>query len=235
MGKIKNTREEYRTDYLNSVEWNTLRNLVMKESPDCQCCRKVKARDVHHLVHKNLVNIKIDELLPVCRECHKIIHRAIDDGYISQDPNRFKEIVDKTINILGDQEYEELENWLSGTHSLTDEEIKIISNDNSRFLIKRIRGITNKKLIWIDDLVGIKFTGRQLKKIKELFKTFSYRKEIKKSKKLKINHVAMSDERSKLYKKIKKLKQLQKARRPWLNAVEIDKLNIEIEELRKNM
>ena len=229
MEKVKYTREEYRNEYLKSDEWNRLRKLTMDGNPDCQCCLKTKARDVHHLVYKNLVDIKIDELLPVCRDCHKEIHRAIADGYISQDVNDLENILQKTVNILGDKEYEDLKKWLRGKHSLSEDDIGIIADDSSRFLIKRIKGIT-KKQIWIDDLPNVKFTGTQIEKIKEVFKTFFYRRNLGKPNAVK--KFKLSDDKKLLYKKIKKLNKLKNSKKPWMNAKEIDQLTLEIKELR---
>lgn len=174
MNKVKYTREEYRNEYLKSKEWQDLRSLVMNSKPECQCCHKKQATDVHHLIYKNLVDITIKELLPVCRECHKFIHKAIDDDYISQDPKDLEEIKQKTIHILMDEEYENLRKWLSDYHNLSEEEIRIIEKDKTFFLIKRIRGLT-KKQVDINNITEVKFSGKQILKIRDTIKTFLYR------------------------------------------------------------
>lgn len=227
MNKVKYTREEYRNEYLKSEEWQSLRKMVMDSNPLCQCCNNAVAVDVHHLIYKNLVDVTVDELLPVCRSCHKYIHKAISDGYISQDPNQLKEIKEKTINILNDEKYEELKNWLSTSHSLSQTEIEIIKSDKSQFLIKRIKGLT-KKQIWLEDLNSCKFTGRQIEKIRKLFNTFEYRKKLKSEPKLKKTFNPIT---SALKKKRSKLSKIQKRSKPWRFQEEILELKLDIKEL----
>ena len=82
--KVKYNKQKYRNEYLKSEEWLNLRSVILKPQPSCQCCGK-KASDVHHLVYRNIVDVKITDLLPVCRKCHTLIHEAINDGYISQE------------------------------------------------------------------------------------------------------------------------------------------------------
>lgn len=126
------------------------------------------------MVYKNIVDVRVDELLPVCRDCHKLIHQAIKDGYISQNPKKLEEIKEKTVHILMDQDYIDLRKWLDGKHPLSADYIKIIREDNREFLIKRIRGIT-KKNVWYKDLESLRVTGRQLKKIRGLIETHLHR------------------------------------------------------------
>ena len=166
MEKVKYTRFEYREEYLKSDEWKTLRNAVMSAGCDCECCNTRKASDVHHLVYRNIVDITLDDVIPVCRTCHEYIHQAIDDDYISQNPERFKEIKDRTLNILKDEKYIEYRDWLTSKHHLADEEIFDIKNLQG-FVIQKISGILQKS-IWHTDLPSRKFTGRQILKIRNV-------------------------------------------------------------------
>lgn len=62
--------------YLNSPEWKAKRELVFKrDNCKCQKCKIEIADDVHHLTYENLGNEKLSELLSICRECHKKIHK----------------------------------------------------------------------------------------------------------------------------------------------------------------
>lgn len=174
MERVKYNRREYRSDYLQSDEWRKLRETVMSTSPQCQCCHQTAANDVHHMVYRNIVDITVSDLLPVCRKCHKLIHQAIDDGYISQDPKVIDDIKYKTVNILNDQEYRSYHEWLCSKHYLDSDIIEKI-NTLQAFIIKKIGGII-KKNIWYSDLPKVKFTGRQILKIKKLIEVGSYRR-----------------------------------------------------------
>jgi hypothetical protein len=61
--------------YLKSEHWKILRENVL-ESNNFQCvfC-KSKATQVHHLSYVNLYEVnEIDDVIPICSECHKGIH-----------------------------------------------------------------------------------------------------------------------------------------------------------------
>ena len=167
MEKVKYTRTEYRQEYLQSGEWKTLRDCVMSTKPDCQCCGLI-ASDVHHMVYRNIVDIRISDLIPVCRKCHNYIHQAIRDGYISQDPTDLETIKDRTLTILEDDEYKKFHKWLGEKHFLSSDEIENIKSLQA-FLIKKISGML-KRSIWYDDLVEVKFTGKQILKIRNMIK-----------------------------------------------------------------
>ena len=174
MEKVKYTRNEYREEYLKSNEWKTLRDTIIGSGCDCQCCKNVKASDVHHMVYRNIVDITLDDLIPVCRTCHNILHQAIDDEWISQNPKDLKEIKIKTINILTDNDYKLYREWLQSKHYLSTNEIDDIKNIQG-FIIRKIAGMVKRKL-WYDDLENCKFTGRQIKKIREIIKLAKHRK-----------------------------------------------------------
>jgi len=62
-------------EYLNSKKWKDKRNLVFeRDNYKCQECKEKNADDVHHLTYDNLGNENLNELVSVCRECHKKIH-----------------------------------------------------------------------------------------------------------------------------------------------------------------
>lgn len=126
------------------------------------------------MVYRNIVDVKISDLLPVCRRCHNFIHKAIQDGYISQDADKVEEIKKITPNILQDEGYQQLRKWLSVKHVLSECEINIIVDYPREFIIRRMRAIL-KRDFWYNDLPSLKVTGRQLLEIRKLIKTAVFR------------------------------------------------------------
>lgn len=171
--KVKYTRKEYREEYLQSEEWKSLRQIIMNAGPDCQCCDQ-KATDVHHLVYRNIVDIKITDLLPVCRKCHDLIHQAIRDGWISQEIKDLENIKQKTLNIKTDEQYKEHAKWLSDKHVLDKEDRDAILYLQG-FVIQKISALVRRN-VWHDKLEEMKFTGRQILSIKEIIKVAKYRR-----------------------------------------------------------
>lgn len=190
--KVKYNRHEYREEYLKSDEWKTLRSQVLDTKPLCQCCKKILATDVHHLVYRNIVDIKITDLLPVCRACHEYIHTAIDDEYISQDVRDLEDIKIKTLNILNDEEYKTYNIWLRTKHHLSSSEIRSIKKAQT-FVIRKISGIMRKS-IWYDVLPEIKFTGRQIEAIRKVIQLSDYRNKMKNSPKMTIPVKELTEE-----------------------------------------
>jgi len=174
--KVKYTRKEYREEYLKSEEWKILRNTILGTSPDCQCCGK-KATDVHHLVYRNIVNIKITDLIPICRKCHEFVHLAINDGWISQDVKDLENIREKTLKINFDEEYICYRNWLSSKHFLSEEEKGLLKTLQG-FVMQKISSLI-KRNVWYDKLDSMKFTGRQILEIRKIIQMGIYRRKEK--------------------------------------------------------
>lgn len=173
--KVKYTQKEYRQEYLKSDEWKQLRQTILGAKPNCQCCKMNEASDVHHLVYKNIVDIKVNtDLIPVCRTCHNFIHQAIRDGFIPKEGNLLN-IKQKTISILENKSYDSFLKWAKQRHFLSEEEIKIIQDDRARsFAIRRISGLVKRKLDY-DTIQDVKFTGRQIIKIRKILETTLWR------------------------------------------------------------
>lgn len=68
-------REWYRTVYLHSEHWKSLRGRKLESQPGCEHCGS-KARDVHHVNYRHVLNVKLGDLLSLCRPCHEEIHRV---------------------------------------------------------------------------------------------------------------------------------------------------------------
>ncbi len=173
--KTNFTRKEYREDYLKSPEWASLRNTILFPKPDCQCCKKVPAQDVHHLVYRNWVDVTIVDLMPVCRKCHDYIHVAIKDGFIKQIPEQLEQIRLDTQTIWDNEALKTFLKWTKEKHFLSKEEIQIIDEDRfTHFAIKRISGLV-KKSVQYHNIEEMKFTGRQILQIRKILVTTKWR------------------------------------------------------------
>jgi len=70
-------------EYLNSIEWRELRELVFsRDSYTCQSCLSSPAEQVHHLSYemynKNGHSMAF-ELISICESCHKEIHPHMNE------------------------------------------------------------------------------------------------------------------------------------------------------------
>lgn len=75
-----------KADYYNSTEWKHVRKEKLEEQPLCVACmaygRQTPATDVHHIIKfydqdddiKNVLLTDKDNLVCLCKECHKDIH-----------------------------------------------------------------------------------------------------------------------------------------------------------------
>lgn len=63
--------------YLRSAEWQALRNKALKLAGNkCQTCGATTELNVHHRVYGSTFGFEdIDNLIVLCRECHKAVHR----------------------------------------------------------------------------------------------------------------------------------------------------------------
>lgn len=69
----------YRDVYLKSDEWKTLRveKLVERKSR-CTLCRvQSDSNDVHHLKYHHLWDVKLHDLMVLCRPCHDWVHSVL--------------------------------------------------------------------------------------------------------------------------------------------------------------
>lgn len=75
---------EDKKDYLQSKEWDTLRKQVLAlYNYKCGDCDKLKSLEVHHITYKNWRHENLEDLIPLCRECHQTRHDKT--GYSHQD------------------------------------------------------------------------------------------------------------------------------------------------------
>ncbi len=65
------------TKHINSDRWARRRLRAIDEVGGvCQVCGSTDRIQVHHLSYDNLGNEKPEDLLVVCRECHRKVHEG---------------------------------------------------------------------------------------------------------------------------------------------------------------
>ena len=179
MRKVKYTRKEYREEYLQSEEWKKLRNLIMDSKPSCQCkgCKN-DACDPHHMVYRDIVDVKVSDILPVCRGCHNLIHEAIKNNYIPKEESQktsLLKIKEKTINITEDKKYQRYKKWLNSNHFLDEETVSKIK-EYQQIVLKQVGGLKRRYIQDIKELKRIEFSGKQIEKVRKLIQSVVYRK-----------------------------------------------------------
>lgn len=66
-------------EYLNSDIWKLKRKgVLIRDENLCQECKIKPAEEVHHKTYENLYNEPLEDLIAVCKDCHKEIHRILD-------------------------------------------------------------------------------------------------------------------------------------------------------------
>jgi hypothetical protein len=67
----RQSNSEY-LDYLQSPRWRTLRRAVcMRAKGRCEICRRNSVDEVAHLTYERIFHEHIEDLLGVCRKCHR--------------------------------------------------------------------------------------------------------------------------------------------------------------------
>lgn len=79
----KELSQEY-LDYLRSAHWQDLREAVLHDERGrikaCVSCFSPDDIQAHHLIYRSLYDCVPSDLVPLCRECHEILHQAKDSG-----------------------------------------------------------------------------------------------------------------------------------------------------------
>lgn len=71
----------YREVYLKSEHWQSLR-LEKLTSVDARCelCNtRSLVNDCHHINYRNLFDVSLDDLVVLCRPCHKKVHLVLEE------------------------------------------------------------------------------------------------------------------------------------------------------------
>lgn len=65
--------------YIHSKQWKVLKECVLEERGNfCECCDKETDRlDLHHITYDHVGYESREEVLLLCRDCHKDIHETI--------------------------------------------------------------------------------------------------------------------------------------------------------------
>ena len=92
--------------YLKSLEWMVKREgLFTSRGKRCELCGAMKYIQVHHLTYDNIYNEPLEDLLLVCRDCHKGIHKhGLEkmrfNGKLTQQPHEPYDWI-KVFNVRG--------------------------------------------------------------------------------------------------------------------------------------
>jgi hypothetical protein len=73
--RCNDNRRYYRTEYLKSEHWRSLRASKLRESPVCEKCGTNNHLDVHHVNYNNLYDVRLSDLKTLCRRCHHELHK----------------------------------------------------------------------------------------------------------------------------------------------------------------
>lgn len=72
------TKAEYQ-EYLNSEHWKRMRKeCFARYGTKCAVCKNPSVPvDVHHLNYRNILDVKVSDLRPLCRRCHEAMHESL--------------------------------------------------------------------------------------------------------------------------------------------------------------
>lgn len=70
------------TEYLNSENWKGKRALKLEQSPKCEGCLESDNLQVHHLNYGNWHDVRMSDLMTLCRSCHYILHALVTSSEI---------------------------------------------------------------------------------------------------------------------------------------------------------
>ena len=73
--------DEYKS-YLKSKEWLAVReSLFLVRGKKCERCRSVDNIQVHHIHYVNIFREQLEDLMVVCKDCHRKIHGLNSSGH----------------------------------------------------------------------------------------------------------------------------------------------------------
>jgi 5-methylcytosine-specific restriction endonuclease McrA len=73
--RVSDRKKNYRK-YINSKEWKLKRDAIVEKYKKCSCCGSEENLNVHHLTYENLGNENESDLLLLCKDCHKFVHKG---------------------------------------------------------------------------------------------------------------------------------------------------------------
>jgi len=172
-------KEWYRTIYLNSKHWIELRAAAFEaHGRQCVECRRTGSLDVHHLRYRNIYDVTVADLQPMCRECHDRTHRPAKPRKPKKIPQKsfrpFKipELPSDLVALLNEEYLWVQQHQRSGRKGMRNAAInrviarksKTISAANQEFLRALKSG---KKATALKKKLGIKLTARQQRRIEK--------------------------------------------------------------------
>lgn len=71
--------------YTRTDHWDMMKTYFNNQHPNCWLCGEDKPTSLHHKTYENVYNEDVDDLVPLCRNCHGLIHSGniIDTDNIS--------------------------------------------------------------------------------------------------------------------------------------------------------
>lgn len=66
-------------EYLNHPLWKEKSKFILSLNPSCQKCRINKSTQVHHLNYNSVGNENREDVISLCKDCHKKIHGIKDE------------------------------------------------------------------------------------------------------------------------------------------------------------
>lgn len=161
MPKVRYTRKEYRDDYLKSDHWKTLRGYIVKSGVLCFKCKVEPATDAHHMRYRNIVTVKIKDLVPLCRECHNIVEEAKSLGLIRKSHSTVAVLKINREKIILEKKR------LASKTKLPDSLIDRMISQGSQ-CCKLVLGILRRSVYSRNDWSNVLVTGRQLDQIRRI-------------------------------------------------------------------
>lgn len=77
----KDTNETFTNykEYLQSKHWKNLKKRYKNSKliQKCYICDSNKNINIHHKTYKRIGNERLNDLIPLCKECHYLTHKAL--------------------------------------------------------------------------------------------------------------------------------------------------------------
>ncbi len=70
---LKNNKLQY-YEYLNKFHWTAVSEQMKRLKLECFRCHTSSNLQVHHITYVNMGDEKMDDLMVLCKECHKLAH-----------------------------------------------------------------------------------------------------------------------------------------------------------------
>lgn len=97
VSSLQGYKEAYKTVYLTSQHWKSLRLKVLnRDKHTCQTCNTKQHLQVHHLTYERLFQEDVSDLVTLCKGCHEATHAS---GDITQPVSKIRHVVQPTWTI----------------------------------------------------------------------------------------------------------------------------------------